>query len=343
MICEAIEMAINGSDLPLDVAREAMDEIMSGQATNAQIASYLTALRMKGETIDEITASAMVMRDKAKKLSHSGDLMEIVGTGGDKAFTFNISSVASLVIAAAGIPVAKHGNRSMSSKCGSADILEALGVNIQLTPVQSAQVLDEVGICFMFAQLYHSSMKYAAPVRREMGTRTLFNVLGPLTSPAAATLNLIGVYDKNLVEPIAQVLANLGVKRAIVVCGGDGLDEITLTRETIACEVENGKLTSFTIDPKDFGMTCCQPSDLLGGEPAENAQIALDILTGKDKGPKRDIVLLNAGACIHMAKDIPFAEGVKLAAEMIDSGAAYDTLQKYIQVSNEIAARGVSA
>lgn len=342
MICEAIEMAINGRDLPLETAREAMDEIMSGQATSAQIASYLTALRMKGETIDEITASAMVMRDKSKKLRHGGDLMEIVGTGGDKAFTFNISSVASLVIAAAGIPVAKHGNRSMSSKCGSADILEALGVNIQLTPEQSTRVLDEVGICFMFAQLYHSSMKYAAPVRREMGTRTLFNVLGPLTSPASANLNLIGVYDKRLVQPIAQVLANLGVKRAIVVCGGDGLDEITLTRETIACEVENGTLRPFTIDPKEFGMDYCKPSDLTGGEPEENAKIALNILTGADKGAKRNIVLLNAGVCIHIAKDVSLAEGIRIAAETIDSGAAYQTLQKYIQISNEMA-RGISA
>ena len=245
MIQQAIYKALNREDLKFEEAKEVMDEIMGGKATNAQIAAFLTTIRMKGETIDEITACAMIMREYGLKLSHEGDVLDIVGTGGDEAYTFNISTVSSLIIAAAGIPVAKHGNRSVSSKCGSADVLEALGVKIDIPVEQSEQLLKDIGICFLFAPIYHSSMKYAGPVRREIGVRTIFNILGPLSSPANATLQLLGVYDEKLVEPMARVLANLGVKRAMVVHGHDGLDEVSLSTKTTVCEVNNGQVNSF--------------------------------------------------------------------------------------------------
>ena len=335
MIKEAISQVLNKEDLSLEMTRTVMDEIMSGNATNAQIAAFITAIRMKGETIDEITACAMSMRNIGLKLQHELDVLDIVGTGGDEAFTFNISTISALVISAAGIPVAKHGNRSVSSKCGSADVLEALGVRINIPVEQSERILKEIGICFLFAPLYHSSMKYAAPVRKELGVRTIFNILGPLSNPANANLQLLGVYDEKLVEPMAKVLANLGVKRAMVVHGHDGLDEVSLCAGTTVCEVNHGKVNSFFLDPKQLGFELCKPEELVGGDPAQNAEIAMRILKG-EKGPKRDIVLLNSAVCLYMThSNITLRECVRMAAETIDSGKAMEQLQKFIRLSNE--------
>jgi anthranilate phosphoribosyltransferase len=335
MIQQAIYKLLNKEDLSLETAKSVMDEIMSGKATNAQIASFITAIRMKGETIDEITACALSMRSMGLKLEREGDVLDIVGTGGDEAFTFNISTISSLVISAAGIPVAKHGNRSVSSKCGSADVLEALGVKIDIPVEKSEQMLREIGICFLFAPKYHSSMKYAAPVRKELGVRTIFNILGPLASPANANLQLLGVYDEKLVEPMARVLANLGVKRAMVVHGHDGLDEVSLSTKTTVCEVNQGQVNSFFLDPQQFGFDYCKPEELLGGDPIQNAEIARSILRG-DKGPKRDIVLLNTAVCLYMTyNNITLRECVKLAADTIDSGKALEQLIQFIKRSNQ--------
>lgn len=335
MIQQAIRNVLNKEDLSLEMTRTVMDEIMNGNATNAQIAAFITAIRMKGETIDEITACAQSMRDIGLKLAHEGDVLDIVGTGGDEAFTFNISTISALVISAAGIPVAKHGNRSVSSKCGSADVLEALGVKIDIPVEKSEQILKEIGICFLFAPLYHSSMRYAAPVRKELGIRTIFNILGPLSSPAKANLQLLGVYDESLVEPMARVLANLGVKRAMVVHGHDGLDEVSLTSKTTVCEVNNGRVNSFFLDPHQFGFEYCTPEDLVGGDPAHNADIARQILSG-EKGPKRDIVLLNSAVCLYMTyNNITLRECVRMAADTIDSGRAMEQLGRFIKLSNE--------
>jgi anthranilate phosphoribosyltransferase len=335
MIQEAIRNLLNKEDLSFEMAKTVMDEIMSGNATNAQVASFITAIRMKGETIDEITACARSMRNIGLKLQHEGDVLDIVGTGGDEAFTFNISTISSLVISAAGIPVAKHGNRSVSSKCGSADVLEALGVKIDIPVEKSERILKEIGICFLFAPLYHSSMKYAAPVRKELGVRTIFNILGPLASPANANLQLLGVYDEALVEPMARVLANLGVKRAMVVHGHDGLDEVSLSARTTVCEVNNGKVNSFFLDPHQFGFEYCKPEDLVGGDPVHNADIARRILNG-EKGPKRDIVLLNSAVCLYMTyNNITLRECVRMAADTIDSGKAMEQLNRFITKSNE--------
>ncbi len=334
MIQQAIRTVLNKENLSLTTTKEVMDEIMSGNATNAQIASFITAIRMKGETIEEITACALSMRGYGLKLQHEGDVLDIVGTGGDEAYTFNISTISSLVISAAGIPVAKHGNRSVSSKCGSADVLEALGVKIDLPVEKSERLLKDIGICFLFAPVYHSSMRYAAPVRRELGVRTIFNILGPLSSPANANLQLLGVYDENLVEPMARVLANLGVKRAMVVHGHDGLDEISLTAKTTVCEVNDGKVNSFFLDPHQFGFEYCKPEDLIGGDPVTNADIARKILSG-EKGPKRDIVLLNSAVCLYMSyNNMTMRECVRLAADTIDSGKAMEQLNKFIELSN---------
>jgi anthranilate phosphoribosyltransferase len=335
MIQQAIYKALNKENLSFEETKAVMDEIMGGNATNAQIAAFVTAIRMKGETIDEITGCATIMRNYGLKLKHEGDVLDIVGTGGDEAFTFNISTISSLVISAAGIPVAKHGNRSVSSKCGSADVLEALGVKIDIPVEKSEKILKEIGICFLFAPLYHSSMKYAAPVRREIGVRTIFNILGPLSSPADANLQLLGVYDENLVEPMARVLANLGVKRAMVVHGHDGLDEVSLSAKTTVCEVNQGQVNSFFLDPHQFGFEYCKPEDLVGGDPQQNATIALSILNG-ERGPKRDIVLLNSAVCLYMSyNNITLRECVKLAADTIDSGKAMEQLRHFIRLSNE--------
>ena len=313
MIREALHKLLNKEDLSFEMTEAVMDEIMSGAATNAQIASFITALRMKGETIEEITACAAVMRKHGVRLKYDGDLLDIVGTGGDQAYTFNISTVSSFVISAAGVPVAKHGNRSVSSKCGSADVLEALGVRIDIPVSRSEQILREIGLCFMFATRYHSSMKHAAPVRKELGARTIFNILGPLSNPANANHQLLGVYDENLVEPLASVLSKLGLKKAMVVHGLDGLDEISLTTSSIVCEVNEGKLNSFFFDPRQFGFEYCKPEDLTGGGPEENADIARRILSG-EKGPRRDTVLLNSAVCLYMFfNDVTLRECVRIA------------------------------
>lgn len=334
MIREALHKLLNKEDLSFEMTEAVMDEIMSGAATNAQIASFITALRMKGETIEEITACAAVMRKHGVRLKYDGDLLDIVGTGGDQAYTFNISTVSSFVISAAGVPVAKHGNRSVSSKCGSADVLEALGVRIDIPVSRSEQILREIGLCFMFATRYHSSMKHASPVRKELGARTIFNILGPLSNPANANHQLLGVYDENLVEPLASVLSKLGLKKAMVVHGLDGLDEISLTTSSVVCEVNEGKLNSFFFDPRQFGFEYCKPEDLTGGGPEENADIARRILSG-EKGPRRDTVLLNSAVCLYMFfNDVTLRECVRIAAEVIDSGRAMEQLSRFIELSN---------
>lgn len=334
MIQQAVYNILSGCNLSAADTRAVMMEMMEGEATMAQMGAFLAAMRLKGETIEEITACAQVMREKCVKLTPAADVLDIVGTGGDELFTFNISTVAAFVVAAGGVPVAKHGNRSVSSKCGSADVLEALGANLFLTAKQSEAVLEEAGICFMLAQTYHSAMKHVAPVRKELGVRTIFNILGPLANPAGATLQLLGVYDENLVEPLARVLLNLGVKRAMVVHGHDGLDEITLTASSTICEVADGRVNSYFITPEQFGLARCKPPDLRGGDPAQNAAIARAILSG-EKGPKRDTVVLNAGCCLYMGKnDMTMRQCVVLAEEMIDSGKAMATLDKFVACTN---------
>ena len=337
MIKEAIYQLINGHDLTYEQAREVMEEMMTGTATQAQMGGFLTALRMQGETIDEITAFATVMREKGIKIEPKREVIDIVGTGGDEVGTFNISTTSAFVVAAGGVPVAKHGNRSVSSKSGAADVLEKLGVNLNLTPEQNEKVLNACDVCFLFAQKYHSSMKYAASVRKELGVRTVFNILGPLSNPAAATMQLLGVYDKKLAKPMAQVLSNLGVTRGVAVCGEDGLDEITLTGETDVYEIRFGEITSYTITPEQFGLRRCALQELVGGTPEENAQISKDILTGKEKGPKRDIVVMNAGMSLYLGKDgISLEEGIQMAQDILDSGKAYENLQEFVKLTNEV-------
>lgn len=339
MIKEAIKAAVEGVDLPFATAKAAMDEIMRGEATNAQIAAFLTALRMKGESIEEITACAAVMRERCTKLPHDKEVMDIVGTGGDEAHTFNISTVTAFVVAAGGVPVAKHGNRSVSSKCGAADFLEALGAVINLTAEQSATVLEKTDICFMFAPNHHASMKYAAPVRKEIGARTIFNILGPLSNPAFASLMLLGVYDKNHVEPLAQVLSKLGVRRALVVHGDDGLDEISLSTTTTFCEVRGDTVTSGRLDPRVYGFTLSSQEALVGGDPLENAEIARQILGG-EMGPKRDVVVLNAGVCLYLAgKADTIGQGVAMATELIDSGKALAKMNEFVRSTLEVSSR----
>lgn len=336
MIQEAIYEAIHAKDLDFDTMKAVMNEMMEGTATQAQMGSFLTAMRMKGETIDEITACATVMREKCVKIQPGMDVLDIVGTGGDEANTFNISTISSFVVAAGGIFVAKHGNRSVSSRCGSADVLEALGVKLELSAEQSQKILEEIGICFIYAPVYHASMKYAAPVRKELKARTIFNILGPLANPAGANLQLLGVYDENLVEPMARVLANLGVKRAMVVHGHDGLDEVTLCTTSTICEVNQGKLNSFFLTPEQVGLKCCNKEELVGGTPEENAQIALGVLRG-EKGPKRDVVILNSAICLYMSHDqMTLRDCVKLAESLIDSGKAMEKLTQLIRLSHEV-------
>ena len=337
MIKEAIVKIVNKGDLTYDEAYTVMNEIMSGETTPTQNSAFLAALSTKSaraETTDEIAGCAAAMRDHAIQVETGMDVFEIVGTGGDNAQSFNISTTAALVAAAGGVKVAKHGNRAASSLSGTADCLEALGVNIQQSPERCVELLKEVGMCFFFAQKYHTSMKYVGPIRKELGFRTVFNILGPLTNPGHPTMQLLGVYDEYLVEPLAQVLVNLGIKRGMVVYGLDKLDEISLSAPTKICEIRDGWFRSTTIAPEDFGFERCTKDDLKGGTPAENAQITRDILAGA-KGHKRNAVLLNAGASLYIAgKADTFADGVKLAAELIDSGKAAATLEKFIEVSN---------
>lgn len=337
MIKQAIYDLVNKKDLSLETTKSVMLQIMEGGATPAQIAAFLTSMRMKGETVGEITACAMVMREKCRKLTPGMDVLDIVGTGGDELNSFNISTVSALVVSAGGVPVAKHGGRSVSSKCGSADLLEALGVKIDLTAEQSEKVLKQAGICFMFAPVYHASMKYAAPVRRELSVRTVFNILGPLSNPAGANTQLLGVYDESLVEPLASVLSNLGVRRAMVVHGHDGLDEASLTDTTTVCEVNAGSMNSFFITPEQLGFARCSLADLVGGDAQENARIALDILSGK-KGPKRDVVALNSALCLYMFyENATLRDCVRKAEELIDSGAAMARLEEFKRLTNEAA------
>jgi anthranilate phosphoribosyltransferase len=324
----------NREDLTHDEAEGVMDEIMCGEASEVQMSAYLTALSLKGETIDEITASAMGMRKHCVRLLHELDVLEIVGTGGDKSNSFNISTTAAIIAAAAGASVAKHGNRSASSKCGAADVLEELGVNIKLPPEQSAEMLKEIGICFLFAQNYHIAMKYVAPVRRELGIRTIFNILGPLTNPAGAKRELMGVYDRELVEPLGQVLLNLGVNNAMVVYGEDGLDEIAVSAPTRVCELRNGELNVYDMTPEQFGLKRCAKGELIGGEPRENAEILRRILDGGE-GPKSDAAVLNAAAALYIAGEVDsVCKGVDLARETIASGKAKSKLEEFVERSN---------
>jgi anthranilate phosphoribosyltransferase len=337
MIKEAIAKAVGGVNLTAEEAAVTMDEIMTGTATPVQIAGYLTALRIKGETVDEITGSARVMREKALRLADGADALDIVGTGGDCAFTFNISTVSAIVCAAAGVQIAKHGNRSVSSKCGAADILEALGAKLDLTPEQAGEVLRETGISFLFAPVYHQSMKYAAVPRRELGIRTIFNILGPLANPASAGYELLGVYDTALVEPMARVLSNLGVKRAMVVCGvaeDTKIDELSPCGENYICELLDEKFSTYTLFASDFVLPACTLADIQGGDASANVQIVRDILAGAT-GPKRDTVLMNAAAALYIAGKAPaLRECVAIAASAIDSGLAAQKLDAFIKATN---------
>jgi anthranilate phosphoribosyltransferase len=335
MITEAIQRASRREDIGYELAEQVMDQIMGGHATEIQMAAYLTAMAVKGETIDEITGSAAGMRRHCIRLLHDMDVLEIVGTGGDHSNSFNISTTSAVVTSAAGIPVAKHGNRAATSKCGAADVLEALGVNITATPEKSLELLRSINLCFLFAQNYHIAMRYVAPVRKELGIRTIFNILGPLVNPAGANRELLGVYDEELVEPMAQVLSKLGVTDALVVFGQDELDELSMSTATSVCEVRNGRFKTYDIRPEDFGFARCSKDELTGGTPAENAAITRAILGG-EKGPRRNTVIMNAAAAIYIARpELSLAQAAELAEQTIDSGAALDQLKRFVALSNE--------
>lgn len=338
MIKEAIVKVVNKQDLSYQEAYDVMNEIMSGETSPTQNAAFLAALSTKSaraETTDEIAGCAAAMRDHATKVDTGMDIFEIVGTGGDNAGSFNISTTSAIVAAAGGLKVAKHGNRAASSKCGTADCLEALGVNINQDPEKCVELLNEVGMCFFFAQKYHTSMKYVGAIRKELGFRTVFNILGPLTNPGSPKMQLLGVYDEYLAEPLAQVLISLGVKRGMVVYGQDKLDEISMSAPTTVCEFKDGWFKTYTITPEDFGLQRCEKSELVGGTPAENAEITRKILMGELRDAKRSAVLMNAGASLYIGgKAETLADGIAMAAELIDSGKAYKTLEKLIEVSN---------
>jgi anthranilate phosphoribosyltransferase len=337
MMKEAIVKIVNKEDLTYDEAYAVMNEIMSGETTLTQNAAFLAALSTKSaraETTDEIAGCAAAMRAHATRVDTGMELFEIVGTGGDNAHSFNISTTSALVAAAGGMKVAKHGNRAASSQCGTADCLEALGVNIQQSPARCVELLNEVGMCFFFAQKYHTSMKYVGAIRKELGFRTVFNILGPLTNPGSPAMQLLGVYDEYLVAPLAQVLVNLGVKRGMVVYGQDKLDEISMSAPTTVCEIRDGWFKSSVITPEEFGLKRCTKDELRGGTPKENAEITLAILRG-ETGPKRDAVLMNAGASLYIGgKADTMADGISLAASILDSGKALETLNRLIEVSN---------
>lgn len=336
MIKEAIIKLTKKEDLDVNTAECVMDEIMSGKASNLQIGAYLIALSMKGESIEEITASAKIMRQHALKLLNDLKVLEIVGTGGDHSNSFNISTTSSIVVAACGVPVAKHGNRAATSKCGAADVLEELGVKIDLEPEKAKQVLDQIGICFLFAQKYHSAMRFVAPVRKELSIRTIFNILGPLSNPAGASFQLMGVYDESLVEPLAQVLLNLGVERGLVVYGLEGLDEISLVGKTKVCEIRDGWVKNYEIDPREYGFDLCKKEDLVGGTPKDNAEIIRDIFNGK-KGPKRDTVVLNSAAALYIGReDLTLSQAIEEVKDAIESGKALSKLNEMITATNEV-------
>lgn len=335
MIQEAIIKIVQKEDLTYDESYAVMNEIMSGQTTPTQNAAFLAALSTKStraETIDEISGCACAMRDHAICLDRGGlDTLEIVGTGGDGSHSINVSTTAAFIITAAGVPVTKHGNVAASSRCGAANVLEELGVNVRLAPEDMAQILQKTGICFMHAQVYHTSMKYVGAIRKELGFRTVFNILGPLTNPAHPTMQLLGVYDEYLLLPMAQVLTSLGVKRGMVVYGQDKLDEVSISAPTSVCEFNNGWYKSYTIQPEDFGLERGKKEDIAGGDPAYNAQVTSKILSGQLTGPKRDIVLLNAGCALYVAgKADSIRAGVSLAAEMVDSGKAIAKLAEFV-------------
>lgn len=336
MIKEAILKLSKKENLNYEEAKEVMNEIMSGKATAVQMSSYLTALSMKGETIEEITGSAAGMRANCIKLLHNMEVLEIVGTGGDNSNSFNISTASAIVIAAGGVAVAKHGNRAASSKCGAADVLEEFGININISPEKSREILSKINICFLFAQNYHIAMKYVAPVRKELGIRTVFNILGPLSNPAGANIELMGVYDESLIEPLAKVMQNLGVKRGMVVYGTDKIDEISMSSETKVCEIlDKENLKSYTISPKDFGYDFCDKKELEGGSVKENAEIIRNIFNLKDNGAKRKAVCMNAGAGFYIAKKVKnIKEGVQMAESLIDEKKAFEKLEDFIKESN---------
>ncbi|MCD8198950.1 MAG: anthranilate phosphoribosyltransferase [Phascolarctobacterium sp.] len=336
MIKEAINKLAMHEDLNDAEMSGAMREIMEGNATNAQIASLITALRMKGETIEEITACARVTREMCTRVTVKEDVLEIVGTGGDCANTFNISTTSAFVIAAAGVKVAKHGNRSVSSKSGAADVLEALGAYIELDAAKNEELLAKINMCFLFAQKYHASMRFAGPVRKEIGIRTVFNIIGPLSNPAFASIQLFGVYDKALVNPLARVLSNLGVKRGMVVYSNDGLDELTVSAANTVVEIDNGTFKEYELEPLDLGLPRCSRDELVGGLANENAVITKNILSGKERGAKRNVILLNAGAGLYLAGKGTMKECVKLAEEMIDSGKALKVMEKFVEMTNAL-------
>lgn len=336
MIQEATKKIIENRNLTEEEAEQVMNEIMTGQAAETNMAAFLTALRIKGETVEEISAFAKGMRAAGVKLKYDGDLLEIVGTGGDEANSINISTTASIVVAAAGFKVGKHGNRSVSSKSGAADCLEALGVKLDIAPEKNAKILNQSNICFMFAQKYHSAMRFVGPVRKALGYRTVFNILGPLANPAGANHELLGVYDEKLIEPMAQVLHKLGVERAMVVFGKDGLDEISLSSDTICVELKHGEFRRYEITPEQFGFKRCKKEELVGGNPTVNAEIAKKILKGEETGAKADAVLLNAGVGIYLMQEgITIADGIQIARNTIESGKAYAKLEEFIALTNE--------
>ncbi len=337
MIKEAIKKVVECKNLTRQEAALTMDTIMKGEATPSQIAAFITALRMKGETIDEITGCAEKMREHAANIyPHQKNLVDTCGTGGDKSGTINISTISALVVAGAGVPVAKHGNRSVSSKCGSADVLEALGVKVDLEPKKVEECISKVGIGFIFAPKFHAAMKYAMPARKETGIRTVFNILGPLTNPAHATAQVLGVFNPDLTDVMANVLGNLGIKHALVVHGMDGLDEISISDRTKVSHLQNGQVQNEIIKPEDFGIKKAKLSEILGGSKEENAKIALNILKGKEKGAQRNVVLMNAAAAIYVSgKAQDLKEGFKLAAESVDSGAAYKKLEELIEFTQK--------
>ena len=335
IISDAIVKLVNKEELSYEMARDVMNEIMSGEADDVQKTAYLTALAMNGETIEEITGSAEAMRSHGLKLNPGTETLEIVGTGGDGSNSFNISTTASIVISAAGVPVTKHGNRAASSKSGAADCLEALGVNIALEPEKNEKVLKDAGICFLFAQKYHTAMRHVGPIRKELGIRTIFNILGPLANPASPSMQIMGVSDESMLETMARVLSNLGVKRGMTVYGQDRLDEISAGAPTSICEINNGTLSRYEITPEQFGLERCTKAELEGGTPQDNADITMAVLKG-EKGARRNAVVLNAGAALYVAgKTESIEEGVRLAEETIDSGKALEKLEQFIGLSNQ--------
>ena len=337
MINEAISKLVDGQDLTRAEMIAVMDEIMGGEADSIQTAGLLTALQIKGATIEEITASAISMRNHADVMDTNMDITEIVGTGGDKSNSFNISTTSAFVAATAGVKVAKHGNRAASSKSGAADVLEKLGLNLMLEKEKSLEMLEKLNFCFLFAVKYHAAMKYVAPVRKTLGIRTIFNILGPLTNPAKANMQVLGVYSKELVNPMSRVLSNIGVKRGMTVFGMDGLDEISASDKTYVCEFRDGWFKEYEIEPEDFGYKKCDKSELEGGTPEENAEITRNILNGTLRDGKRNAVCLNAGAAIYVAgKADSLAEGIKIAEETIDSGKAIERMNEIVAFSNQI-------